>query len=180
MRAATIEQVHAALAEASAERQLLVGMLDLMYQGLLVRLEKPEAGELEAVLYKIDDYDVARVISRVDADLDHADEMGRAARTDYVLITLIRTMRESGASAEKSLAPLVARVDAAKQDSREQAAAMVALYNAAASNAALCTAGVEPTAPDSPMPLTPSTLFGVGVTISTRSYDGSSAAEGNA
>lgn len=46
-RAATIDQVHAALAEASAERQLLVGMLDLMYQGLLVRLEKPEAGELE-------------------------------------------------------------------------------------------------------------------------------------
>jgi len=48
MRAATIEQVHAALAEASAERQLLVGMLDLMYQGLLVRLDKPEADELEA------------------------------------------------------------------------------------------------------------------------------------
>lgn len=47
-RAATIDQVHAALAEASAERQLLVGMLDLMYQGLLVRLEKPEAGEFEA------------------------------------------------------------------------------------------------------------------------------------
>jgi len=47
MRAATIEQVHAALAEASAERQLLVGMLDLMYQGLLVRLEKPDASDLE-------------------------------------------------------------------------------------------------------------------------------------
>jgi hypothetical protein len=48
MRQATIEQLQAALAEASAERQLLVAMLDLMYQGLLVRLEKPEAGQLEA------------------------------------------------------------------------------------------------------------------------------------
>jgi len=43
----TLEHVRAALAEASAERQLLVAMLDLMYQGLLVRLERPEAGELE-------------------------------------------------------------------------------------------------------------------------------------
>jgi len=48
MKEATLEQLQAALAEASAERQLLVAMLDLMYQGLLVRLEKPEAGELEA------------------------------------------------------------------------------------------------------------------------------------
>ncbi len=47
-RQATVEQLRAALAEASAERQLLVAMLDLMYQGLLVRLEKPEAEELEA------------------------------------------------------------------------------------------------------------------------------------
>jgi hypothetical protein len=45
---AVLEQVRAALAEASAERQLLVAMLDLMYQGLLIRLEKPEAGKLEA------------------------------------------------------------------------------------------------------------------------------------
>ena len=47
-REATVEQLRAALAEASAERQLLVAMLDLMYQGLLVRLEKPEAEKLEA------------------------------------------------------------------------------------------------------------------------------------
>jgi hypothetical protein len=43
-----IQQVRASLAEASAERQLLVAMLDLMYQGLLVRLEKPDAIELAA------------------------------------------------------------------------------------------------------------------------------------
>jgi len=42
-----VEQALAALAEGSAERQLIVAMLDLMYQGLLVRLAKPEAGELE-------------------------------------------------------------------------------------------------------------------------------------
>jgi hypothetical protein len=48
MKEATLEQLQAALAEASAERQLLVAMLDLMYQGLLVRLEKPQAAELEA------------------------------------------------------------------------------------------------------------------------------------
>ena len=47
-RQATVQQLQAALAEASAERQLLVAMLDLMYQGLLVRLEKPEAEKLEA------------------------------------------------------------------------------------------------------------------------------------
>ena len=47
-RQATIEQLRAVLAEASAERQLLVAMLDLMYQGLLVRLEKPAAEKLEA------------------------------------------------------------------------------------------------------------------------------------
>ncbi len=47
-RQATVEQLRAALAEASAERQLLVAMLDLMYQGLLVRLEKPEAEKLAA------------------------------------------------------------------------------------------------------------------------------------
>ncbi len=46
-REATVQQLQAALAEASAERQLLVAMLDLMYQGLLVRLEKPEAEKLE-------------------------------------------------------------------------------------------------------------------------------------
>jgi hypothetical protein len=47
-REATLEQLRAALAEASAERQLLVAMIDLMYQGLLVRLGKPEAEEIEA------------------------------------------------------------------------------------------------------------------------------------
>ena len=47
-RQATLQQLQAALAEASAERQLLVAMLDLMYQGLLVRLEKPDAETLEA------------------------------------------------------------------------------------------------------------------------------------
>ena len=47
-REATVQELQAALAEASAERQLLVAMLDLMYQGLLVRLEKPEAEKLEA------------------------------------------------------------------------------------------------------------------------------------
>ena len=44
----TLEHVRAALAEASAERQLLVVMLDLMYQGLLVRLDKPNVDEIEA------------------------------------------------------------------------------------------------------------------------------------
>ena len=60
-----------------------------------------------------------------------------ATTRDYVLITLLRTMHERGTDAEKALAPLVARVDAVKPaDTAERAAAMVALYNAAASNAA--------------------------------------------
>jgi len=98
---------------------------------------KAEVSELEAVLYKIDDYDVARMTQMAEADLEHAESIGRSYSTDYVLIMLFRTLRERGADAEKVLAPLVARVDAAKpDDTAERAAAMVALYNAAASNAA--------------------------------------------
>ena len=97
---------------------------------------KADVSDLEAVLYKIDDYDVARMIRRAEADLEHAESAGRS-QTDYVLIMLFRTLRERGADAEKALAPLVARVDAAKpDDTAERAAAMVALYNAAAGNAA--------------------------------------------
>jgi hypothetical protein len=96
-----------------------------------------ETSDLESVLHKIDDYDVARMIRGAEADLDHAKRMGRSYSTDYVLLTLFRTLRESGADAEKALAPLVARVDAAKpDDTSARAAAMVALYNASASNAA--------------------------------------------
>ena len=96
-----------------------------------------ETSELEAVLYKIDDYDVARMIRRAEADLEHAESVGRSTSTDYVLITLFRTLNERGADAQKALAPLVARVDAAEpDDASARAAAMVALYNAAASNAA--------------------------------------------
>jgi hypothetical protein len=97
---------------------------------------KAESSDLDAVLHKIDDYDVAQMIRGAEADLDRDDALRRASFTDYVLITLVRTMRDRGADAEKALAPLVARVDAADSDSPEQAAAMVALYNAAASNAA--------------------------------------------
>jgi len=95
-----------------------------------------EVTNLEAVLYKIDDYDVALMTRRTEADLDRrAEKNGVSYATDYVLITLLRTMRERGADAEKALAPLVADVDVTKPGA-ERAAAMVALYNAAASNAA--------------------------------------------
>jgi hypothetical protein len=98
---------------------------------------KADVGDLESVLYKIDDYDVARMARRAEAKLDRtAEKAGASYATDYVLITVLRTMDERGADAEKSLASFVARVDAAKPDSPEQARAMVALYNAAASNAA--------------------------------------------
>ena len=46
-----------------------------------------------------------------------------------------------------------------------------------ASTTAFCTAGVEPTVPDSPMPLAPSGFSGVGVTDSWTSKLGSSAVE---
>jgi hypothetical protein len=95
-----------------------------------------EVRNLEAVLHKIDDYDVARMTRRAEADLDRtAQKQGASYATDYVLITLLRTMHERGAEAQKALAPLVARADAAKPGA-ERAAAMVALYNTAASNAA--------------------------------------------
>ena len=45
---------------------------------------------------------------------------------------------------------------------------------------ALCTAGVEPSVADSPMPFAPSGFNGVGVTVLYVSYDGSSAADGMA
>ena len=48
---------------------------------------------------------------------------------------------------------------------------------ASASMTALWTAGVDPIVPDSPMPLAPSALSGVGVSMATRSNMGSSAAE---
>src|SRR4029079_1727265 len=47
-----------------------------------------------------------------------------------------------------------------------------------ASTIALCTAGVDPRVADSPMPLAPSGLCGLGVSVLNTSYDGSSAAEG--
>ena len=97
---------------------------------------KSDIGDLESVLSKIDDYDVALMTRRTEADLDRrAEKDGVSYATDYVLITLLRTMRERGAEAEKALAPFVADVDATKPGA-ERAAAMVALYNAAASNAA--------------------------------------------
>ena len=97
---------------------------------------RAEVKDLEAVLHKIADYDVAWMILDVEVELAREDAMSPASSTDYVLVTLLRTLRERGAEAEKALAPLVARVDAAERGGREQAAAMVALYNAANSNAA--------------------------------------------
>ena len=43
---------------------------------------------------------------------------------------------------------------------------------------ALCTDGVEPIVPDSPIPLAPSGLRGVGVSVLAVSKDGNSAALG--
>lgn len=104
-------------------------------EGRLQAMEA-EVTNLQAVLRKIDDYDVERMTLRAEADLDReAEKQGASYATDYVLITLLRTMRERGAEAQKALAPLVADVDATKPGA-ERAAAMVALYNAAASNAA--------------------------------------------
>jgi len=100
------------------------------------RAMKAEIGDVQSVLTKIDDYDVARITQRAKAKLDKtAEKAGASYVTDYVLITLLRTMGERGADAEQALAPLVAGVDSAKPGA-ERAAAMVALYNAAASNAA--------------------------------------------
>jgi hypothetical protein len=93
---------------------------------------------VESVLYKIDDYDVARMIRAAEGDLDDAVETnGPAARRDYVLQSLFRTLRESGADAQKSLAPFVEDADAVDPDDYSALSkAMVDLYNAAASNAA--------------------------------------------
>ena len=48
---------------------------------------------------------------------------------------------------------------------------------ARASITAFCTAGVDPIVPDSPIPLAPSGLRGVGVSCATSSKVGSSAAD---
>ena len=47
-----------------------------------------------------------------------------------------------------------------------------------ASTTAFCTAGVDPTVADSPMPLAPSGLSGDGVSVCAASNDGNSAALG--
>jgi hypothetical protein len=51
---------------------------------------------------------------------------------------------------------------------------------ATASITAFCTAGVAPMVLASPMPLAPSGLFGVGVSVECTSNDGNSAADGMA
>ena len=51
-------------------------------------------------------------------------------------------------------------------------------YGDRASTTALMTAGVEAIVPVSPTPLTPSGFVGLGVTVRSTSYDGSSAADG--
>ena len=48
---------------------------------------------------------------------------------------------------------------------------------ASASTTAFCRAGADPMVPDSPMPLAPKGLCGVGVSVSSSSKDGSSAAD---
>lgn len=99
---------------------------------------KAQIKRVESVLYKIDDYDVARLTKQAEEDLDHARSLrGPGAAPDYLLITTFRTLQTSGAEAQKSLAPYVARVDAVDPERYSQlSAAMVALYNAAASDAA--------------------------------------------
>jgi hypothetical protein len=99
---------------------------------------KRQMKRVEAVLYKIDDYDVARMIKRAESDLEHARKLRPAgAAPDYMLITTFRTLQTSGADARKSLAPYVARVDAVDPDKyADLSDAMVTLYNAAASDAA--------------------------------------------
>ncbi|MFL6089981.1 MAG: hypothetical protein ACJ71Z_07555 [Aeromicrobium sp.] len=98
---------------------------------------KRRAKRVESVLHKLDDYDVARMLTAGERDLQ-ADEDKLGASRDYVLITTARTMRESATAAERSLAPFVARVDAVDPAKYSAlAAAMVALYDAAASDAAL-------------------------------------------
>jgi hypothetical protein len=101
------------------------------------RTMKARVKRVESVLSKIDDYDVDRMIRKVESYVEHSAELSTAARRDYVLIMTLRTLRESGAAAQKSLASYVAAVDAVDPDKYSAlSAAMVELYNAAASDAA--------------------------------------------
>ncbi|HUS21762.1 MAG TPA: hypothetical protein VMZ66_07115 [Aeromicrobium sp.] len=99
---------------------------------------KRQTKRVESVLHKLDDYDVARMTRDAEGDLKRAQERrGPGAGPDYVLITTFRALQEASAEAQKALAPYVASVDAIDPDKYSKlAAAMVALYNAAASNAA--------------------------------------------
>lgn len=91
---------------------------------------------IESVLRKLDNYDVARMIRASEADLRHAEKL-RGGTPDYTLITTYRNLQDTGAAAQKSLAPYVAAVDAVDPAKYSALArAMVALYNAAASNTA--------------------------------------------
>lgn len=102
-----------------------------------LRTMKARMKRVESVLYKIDDYDVDRVIRQAESDLEHSEELRGAATRDYLLIMTFRTLRERGADAQKSLAPYVARVDGINPDTYSAlSSAMVDLYNAAASDAA--------------------------------------------
>jgi hypothetical protein len=89
-REATLEQLRVALAEASAERQLLISMIDLMYQGLLVRLAKPKAEEHEA---RITDATQGRLKWRI--------ELARRL-TDGPADALLELIRDAGREGEGS------------------------------------------------------------------------------
>jgi hypothetical protein len=89
-REATLEQLRAALAEASAERQLLVTMMDLMYEGLLVRLGQPEAEDLEA-----------RIAAATQGHLKWRMELARRL-TDGPADALLELIREAGREGEGS------------------------------------------------------------------------------
>jgi hypothetical protein len=98
---------------------------------------KAQVRRVESVLHKLDDYDVARMTREAEADFKHAEELRGAGPRDYVLITTFRTLQESGADAQKSLASYVAAVDSVDPDKYSALApAMVALYNVASSDAA--------------------------------------------
>jgi hypothetical protein len=98
---------------------------------------KAQVKRVESVLDKIEDYDVARMTREAEADLKHAEERRGTGTPDYLLITTWRTLQASATAAQKSLAPYVAAVDSVDPDRYSKLApAMVALYNAAASDAA--------------------------------------------
>jgi len=98
---------------------------------------KAQVKRVESVLHKLADYDVARMTRESEADLKHAEELRGTGTPDYLLITTYRTLQASGADAQKSLAPYIADVDAIDPEKYAALApAMVALYNAAASDAA--------------------------------------------